>query len=496
MQPAGGDIINATFDVENIRKLKKELKELLEKAEETQAELAEEMAELMDVLNQVPQGSGNVANLKSAVSSLNGVLGEKSYQTYKKQVEKNLNRIMENVPKTDKKCGDDLKNVCDTLDKIKNDIRNITDMIPKTGKGIDSKKFQNEVDYYTKKLENYNNNELKYSLQQTAEFVAYLKGDDLSQTKSSVDPVNLSTGNFYYGYSDLKIEGEPVLDMNRFYNALYPREGSLGAGWQHPYEVRLLIEEDAVLIIKENGQEEIFKRKENGEFSCEESRNLLTKTEKGYCYQKQNGTQQIFDENGKYLQLIEAQNHEVRMVYEEELLKKVIRETDGAELSFVYDEEGRLKEVTDDTGRKISYGYDEEGRLNSVTNPVGESYHYAYDQEGHLVEIESPQQICLVKTEYDEDGRAKKQTFPDKSSMTFSYDEEKGEVLLQERDGNKTIYCHNERYQNVKVIYEDGTQESDLYNKKGQLMTHRDALGRATRYAKASPTRGGGIAKQ
>lgn len=482
MQERGGDIQNTAFDVNDINTIKKEIIELLNQAEEAQSELSSEMAELTDILNQVPQNATNVAGLKNAVNQLNAVLGQESYETYKNQVKKNLDRIKENVPKTDQECAAALQKSCDTLKKIQQDIQSISAMIPKTGKGINSEKLQKEIDYYTKKLENFNNNELKSTMQEAAEFITFLKGGDLPQTKSSIDPVNLSTGNFYYGYSDIKIQGEPMLDFHRFYNALYPREGSLGIGWHHPYEVRLQIEPERIIIIKEDGQEESFEIREGGNFYGEATRNQLSKIENGYCYQRQDASQQIFDKMGRYQSFTDAQGNEIHLEYEEEFLTKVIRKTDGAYICFSYDEHGKLASIEDSSGRKAAYTYEEE-KLKTVENVLGETYHYSYDQEGHLSTIENPQAIRLVETEYDEKGRAKKQSFPDKSSMTFSYDEEKGEVLLCERDGSKTIYCHNERYQNVKVIYEDGTQEVDLYNKKGQITMHRDALGRATRYA-------------
>lgn len=55
----------------------------------------------------------------------------------------------------------------------------------------------------------------------------------------AADPVNMSTGNFIYRYTDLSIRGEKPLTFTRTYNAMSHRKGILGRGWIHSWEKRL-----------------------------------------------------------------------------------------------------------------------------------------------------------------------------------------------------------------------------------------------------------------
>ena len=54
------------------------------------------------------------------------------------------------------------------------------------------------------------------------------------------DPVNLNTGNYIYEKKDLVIPGITELSFHMFYNSMDTyRDGSLGEGWHHNYEIFL-----------------------------------------------------------------------------------------------------------------------------------------------------------------------------------------------------------------------------------------------------------------
>ena len=61
---------------------------------------------------------------------------------------------------------------------------------------------------------------------------------------STGDPINTSTGNFYYEKTDLKIEGKYPLEFKRFYNTIGTVDNILGNGWTHSYYIKLIKEEN------------------------------------------------------------------------------------------------------------------------------------------------------------------------------------------------------------------------------------------------------------
>jgi hypothetical protein len=64
-------------------------------------------------------------------------------------------------------------------------------------------------------------------------YVVYLSGSD-------ADPVNTATGNFYHEETDMKIATRSVpLEFKRYYNSKDTKDGPLGIGWTHSYNIIL-----------------------------------------------------------------------------------------------------------------------------------------------------------------------------------------------------------------------------------------------------------------
>ena len=128
------------------------------------------------------------------------------------------------------------------------------------------------------------------------------------------------------------------------------------------------------------------------------------------------------------------------------------------------------------------YSYNEQGYLEMVQNQVGEVIRYGYDEEGKLLSITNAEGVLSVENEYDDKNRVIRQVFSDGGMMSFRYDEEAGSVELTERNGSKITYYHNERFQNVRTVYEDG-EEQYCYNAKGRIVLYRNQNGAITHYA-------------
>ena len=86
------------------------------------------------------------------------------------------------------------------------------------------------------------NQKIKQSIEKLGELLdALLKEEKLGENDDSSedcgDPVNMSTGNFFYDHVDLTVAGGIPLTFRRFYNALDTKSGALGIRFVHNYEI-------------------------------------------------------------------------------------------------------------------------------------------------------------------------------------------------------------------------------------------------------------------
>ncbi|MDD3361691.1 MAG: DUF6531 domain-containing protein [Hespellia sp.] len=315
------------------------------------------------------------------------------------------------------------------------------------------------------------------------------KGQNIGSICSK-DPVDLSTGNFIYNRTDLKIGGNREFSFRRFYNALNSFQGALGSDWNHNYELSIKFDWDSnstglkATVMLEDGKEEIFCHQKDGVFGpVTASQGFLSKTEEGYVYQTLSGERKIFDTKGMYQRMEDANGNGESLIYEEnpagkKVLAKVQKDT-GEFFAFTYREDGTLEAVTDSTGRKVIYEV-KESLLTTVTLPEKSCFQYSYDITGKLDSVVGPSGITSVKSIYDGKQRVTHQEFPDGGVMSFDYHDETHEITMTERNGSKSIHVHDEKWRNVRNIYPDG-EESFVYNDRNQKTKMIDKLGNETR---------------
>ena len=113
-----------------------------------------------------------------------------------------------------------------------------------------------------------------------------LLGTDPDAVETSIDPVNLSTGNFIYDFEDLAIDGEIPLSFHRYYNSKDSRISVLGKSFRHNYEIYLNVNDDGeVDIIMEDGQHKVF-AVENGVYYGKNTATDFLTSDKQHFYLK------------------------------------------------------------------------------------------------------------------------------------------------------------------------------------------------------------------
>lgn len=401
---------------------------------------------------------------------------------HKKIIDKNnttsqrIEEIFTNVKNIDTRYQGGLQQNVNFSESVINFINDLANTIDPNGGNMDMQKMNAALAASLEKIQ-----EAKLSREKAIE--DSLLGTDPDAVETSIDPVNLSTGNFIYDFEDLAIDGEIPLSFHRYYNSKDSRISVLGKSFRHNYEIYLNVNDDGeVDIIMEDGQHKVF-AVENGVYYGKNTATDFLTSDKQHFYLKDvDDNTYIFDKDKKLIRIENRNNLGISLTYDEDkLLIKVVNDY-GDCLNYEYDEKTNLlARVFDHTGRDVVITYSDEKRIKTVCSALGKNISYEYASNGRIKDIVNSQKIHTVENIYDKKIRVIRQLFSDGGSMSFEYDDENHTVTQTERNGVQTIFVHDGQYRNTEIRYADGTVEKFVYNDKNQCIKYTDRLGRIQR---------------
>lgn len=401
---------------------------------------------------------------------------------HKKIIDKNnttsqrIEEIFTNVKNIDTRYQGGLQQNVNFSESVINFINDLANTIDPNGGNMDMQKMNAALAASLEKIQ-----EAKLSREKAIE--DSLLGTDPDAVETSIDPVNLSTGNFIYDFEDLAIDGEIPLSFHRYYNSKDSRISVLGKSFRHNYEIYLNVNDDGeVDIIMEDGQHKVF-AVENGVYYGKNTATDFLTSDKQHFYLKDvDDNTYIFDKDKKLIRIENRNNLGISLTYDEDkLLIKAVNDY-GDCLNYEYDEKTNLlARVFDHTGRDVVITYSDEKRIKTVCSALGKNISYEYASNGRIKDIVNSQKIHTVENIYDKKFRVIRQLFSDGGSMSFEYDDENHTVTQTERNGVQTIFVHDGQYRNTEIRYADGTVEKFVYNDKNQCIKYTDRLGRIQR---------------
>lgn len=401
---------------------------------------------------------------------------------HKKIIDKNnttsqrIEEIFTNVKNIDTRYQGGLQQNVNFSESVINFINDLANTIDPNGGNMDMQKMNAALAASLEKIQ-----EAKLSREKAIE--DSLLGTDPDAVETSIDPVNLSKGNFIYDFEDLAIDGEIPLSFHRYYNSKDSRISVLGKSFRHNYEIYLNVNDDGeVDIIMEDGQHKVF-AVENGVYYGKNTATDFLTSDKQHFYLKDvDDNTYIFDKDKKLIRIENRNNLGISLTYDEDkLLIKVVNDY-GDCLNYEYDEKTNLlARVFDHTGRDVVITYSDEKRIKTVCSALGKNISYEYASNGRIKDIVNSQKIHTVENIYDKKFRVIRQLFSDGGSMSFEYDDENHTVTQTERNGVQTIFVHDGQYRNTEIRYADGTVEKFVYNDKNQCIKYTDRLGRIQR---------------
>ena len=317
----------------------------------------------------------------------------------------------------------------------------------------------------------------------------FLKGMVLTSVFSK-DPVNLSTGNFYYEKEDLRLAGAVPLVWKRYYNAMDGGASCLGQGWSHTGGERVRQAGDGLILVQEDGRERALVHTAGEVFAdAHTGVPVLWREGEGYVWKEEGKSALHFTAEGLPLYREDTAGNYIRYAHDGEgrLLSATVVPagwsvaTEGLPcLSFSYGPDGTLREAADHTGRKVRF-FCVEGQLTEVTDPEGNVTSYRYGENGKLRAVKNARGILTVRNDYDEQGRVTRQRFPDRGEMRYEYRDAENCTVLTERNGSTITYVQDERLRNIRTIYHDG-EERRTYNSRDLVTSRTDRNGNRTCY--------------
>jgi YD repeat-containing protein len=213
-----------------------------------------------------------------------------------------------------------------------------------------------------------------------------------------------------------------------------------------------------------------------------------------------------YDQMGNKTEEIDANGNKIK--YDYDLLGRLIKVTTkvkdvltGAQVTVVtkhyYDAAGNKIKTIDPNGKVWSYSYSAQGYLLTETDPERNTTRYGYDQLGNKISVTDPRgngtdRQFTTWYLYDDLNRLSRIVYPDETPpspgelVNGNYDNPYTEIgydrvgnKTKERDVNNlvTTYTYTPRNWLATVSQNNELKESYYYNKKGDLIQVKDAVG-------------------
>jgi RHS repeat-associated protein len=303
----------------------------------------------------------------------------------------------------------------------------------------------------------------------------------------TTDPVNISTGNATYEFTDLALPGKgSSLTFTRTYNSQdVANSGFLGRGWRCEYQTALEFPTAAeVTLIAADGRQEIFTASGGGDYTSPQgvTERLHKNANGSFTITHLDQSHLEFDSGGRLSSAVDRYGNATTLTYNTSGQLTGVTEAGGRTLSFTYDY-AYLTQVEDNAGRTASFTYDTGGNLVSATDPNGHTTTYTYDSNHQLTSVSEPEPSAnpLMTNTYT-DGRVTLQTDALGNETALSFDTTNQETTVTDARGNVTVEAWDAHYRLIEQTDPYDNSGSILYNTAGFPESVTDANGHTSSF--------------
>lgn len=314
-------------------------------------------------------------------------------------------------------------------------------------------------------------------------------------SKQTKDPVDTSTGNYFYDFTDLSdpTPGLP-LEVTRWYNSLDAPQinGPFGYGSSWTYGITVTWQADKTALVRmADGHLAYFV----GELDPADPDNLaglylaqdddIASLER---YADDTGvltltdqTAYHFDPTGHLSHITHPYPAEITILYDNGRPVQLVHSV-GVTYTLSYNG-AYISQIESSTGRTVTYSYTPAGDLALLTRPDGSTYTYFYDANHRLTEARDPNGTAYIRNVYDGQGRVMTQydhagqvttlTYGPEITMTRAFTDALGHVTLHQYDAN---------YRLIQETDSLGQSMTYTYDAHGNVIAHQDKNGQLWQY--------------
>ena len=311
-------------------------------------------------------------------------------------------------------------------------------------------------------------------------------------------PVNVSNGMVFTQQTDFYLPGPLPLAWERTGYSRSRRQGPLGHGWHHRYDMALLVEPDGRLALRlADGRLALFEALQSGGKSFNRREQLEAEQTAPGRYRVWNLRERVWyvfaphpaQTNQVLISVEDANGFALHLAYSEAGCLQAMRDSAGRCLNFIFDAQGRIESVTgpapDHADGRVGlarYGYDEVGNLTVAADALGQAMHFRY--ANHLLVQETNRVGLNFYFTYDasDDTARCLRTWGDNGIYDNSLRYPTADLtLVTDSVGGTTQYAHADGLATL-VVDPLGNVKQQAYNAYGELELERDALGQTTIY--------------
>lgn len=226
------------------------------------------------------------------------------------------------------------------------------------------------------------------------------------------NPINVTTGNKYQREVDLPaLPGTLGLQFTRHYNSLASKNGVLGYGWTHSYDVTLSDKSAQFVTVRQSdGRIVSFDRVDGKNLVARmASDGWLEQSANNYLWRWRDGKTFQFDRKGRLERVTAPSGETLHLTYNANGDLVQVADPQSRSLGFDYYKNGRMKTVIGPAGKVVRYSYDLAGNLDVAQYPDGTTRRFHYEDSRfshHLTGITDGRNVRYATWAYDDVGRA------------------------------------------------------------------------------------------
>ncbi|MGE5335868.1 MAG: right-handed parallel beta-helix repeat-containing protein, partial [Nitrososphaerota archaeon] len=325
-----------------------------------------------------------------------------------------------------------------------------------------------------------------------------------SQCGEGADPVSLATGALDYSHRDLLLTNESAmpLEFARAYNSGSEADTGLGPGWsQTGLASAMELESGEVLVIRQDGRQDVFAKTETGYQAPSGVTDVLTKVAGAFELTTLQNTVYRFDSSGRIASITDDHGLKTTYAYDANGRLATITDPSAQTLTFSYNSSNHITAVKDSTGREVKFAYSVAGDLESVTDALGGITKYGYDSQHRLTTITDPRGNVILKNTYDGEGRITEQeeglghvwkleyktgetvvTEPEGGELAYGFDSQDRVVSETDQLGHTTTTAYDEAGNVHEVVQPGGAKWTFGHDSAGNLTSVKDPEGGERKY--------------